>query len=64
MLPSATLDYAVKPCLSIEINKITDFKGKPPLPRISHSATMFKDYKQHYYLVIYGGRNDRIYKHT
>jgi len=44
--------------LSIKIKKISNYGGKPPCPRIMHSALVFKDWNKHFNLVIYGGRND------
>lgn len=60
-LGQSSLEYAAKPTLAFNVSKVTEYKGKPPCARISHSATMFKDYRKHFYLVIFGGRNDTIY---
>ena len=61
ILGPSTLEYAATPYLAIDVTKVTNFKGKPPSPRISHSAMMYKDKKKHFYLIIYGGRNDSIF---
>lgn len=46
------------------MRKISNCSGRPPCPRIMHSATVFKDWHKHNHLVIYGGRNDTIYART
>ena len=65
VLSPNTCDYLTsKPFLSVNIRRIDDYSGKPPCPRISHGSTIFKDWNKHYYLVIYGGRNDGIFSKT
>lgn len=58
------LEYMSKPTLALNLKRIDDYKGKPPCPRILHSSTVFKDWNNHYLLVIYGGRNDGLYAKT
>ena len=57
-------EYMSKPTLVVTLTLIDDFKGKPPCPRIQHSATVFKDWNKHHLIVIYGGRNDGLYSKT
>jgi hypothetical protein len=65
MLSSTTCDYVVNPpCISLSISRVVGFKGRPPAPRIQHSAHLFKNWDHHFFIVIYGGRNDSIYQRT
>lgn len=64
VLSLATGEYAVHPYINLMQQRIVDFKGKPPCPRIQHSATSFKNWDNHFFLVIYGGRNDSIYQNV
>ena len=57
-------EYLTKPFLTVNLKKIENFTGRPPCPRISHGATVLRDWNKHYLLVIYGGRNDSIYRKT
>lgn len=63
-LASHTFEYMMKATLGLNIQKIDNYSGKPPCPRIQHNATLFKDWNSHFLLVIYGGRNDALFAKT
>jgi hypothetical protein len=48
----------VKPRYTYEISEVPCVGGRSPSPRFSHSAIMVASK----YLLIYGGRNDNLYK--
>ena len=65
VLSSISYEYQTRiPFLSISIKRVDSYSGKPPCPRIYHSACLFKDWNKHNLLFIYGGRNDEIYAQT
>ena len=47
----------VKPKYTFELTEVKSTGGKAPSPRFSHSACMISGR----YLVIYGGRNDKMF---
>lgn len=53
-----------KPALFVTLKQITEFKGRPPCPRISAASCMIKNICDEPLLVIYGGRNDAIFAGT
>jgi hypothetical protein len=46
------------------LRKVVDYKGKKPAPRTSHEMLHLVAENGDHLLVIYGGRNDNIYKQT
>lgn len=63
-LSDCTYEYLGRPTLNFVLKKLTDFKGQAPCPRIFHQATKFKNWNNHHFIVIYGGRNDSIFSQT
>ena len=53
-----------KPALCLTIDKITDFKGRPPCSRTQSASTVIRNPQKEHLLVIYGGRNDGIFGGT
>ena len=53
------------PELTLNVSQITNFSGQPPCPRTGATMITLNIKKTgHQLLVIYGGRNDQIYKQT
>lgn len=69
MIHELKYQYTCKdPELTLNVRQITNYAGQPPCPRIGasmvHLALGGKHGNGQHLLVIYGGRNDRVYEST
>lgn len=60
-LSANNLHYTSEKKMSFILSQVTDYKGRPPCPRISASSQVIKTPDEEVLLVIYGGRNDQIF---